>query len=103
MARVFGNDKCPSGNSSDSLQLTNWIWGYLATCHMTPEVSGFIPGPLEDTDKHIEVAGRHHVMEKHEGQVEIKMWDDNGDPFIATLQNVILEPDLCDGLSSIIG
>ena len=31
---------------------------------MTPEVSDFIPGSLEETDKHIEVADRHHVIAK---------------------------------------
>ena len=30
------------------------------------------------------------------------MCDDNGNPFIATLHNVILAPDLCDRLFSII-
>ena len=30
------------------------------------------------------------------------MYDNNGYPFIATLHNVLLEPDLCDGLFSII-
>ena len=30
------------------------------------------------------------------------MCDDHGDPFIATLHNVILAPDLCDRLFSII-
>ena len=41
---------------------TNCILDSGATCHMTPEVSGFIPGLLDDTYKHIEVADRHHVM-----------------------------------------
>ena len=35
-------------------------------------------------------------------QERIKICDDNGDPFIATLHNVLLAPDLCDRLSSII-
>ena len=46
---------------------------------MTPEVSDFIPGLLEDAYKHIEVTGRHHVMAKQKVQVRIKMSDDNGD------------------------
>ena len=41
-----------------------------------------------------------HSGEK--GQVRIKMCDDNGDPFIAALRNVILAPDLCDRLFFII-
>ena len=37
-ARMSGNDKCPSENFGDSLQLTNWILNSGVTCHMTPEV-----------------------------------------------------------------
>ena len=85
-----------------SSQLTNWILDPGVTCHMTPEVSDFIPGSLEDTDKYIEVADRHHVTAKQKGQVRIKMYDDNGKTFIATLYNVLLAPDLCDRLFSII-
>ena len=59
------NDECPSGNFGDSLQLTNWILNSGATCHMTTEVSDFIPCSLEDQDKHIEVAYGHHVTEKN--------------------------------------
>ena len=58
------NDEFTSGNFGDSSQLTNWILDSGATCHMTPEVSDFIPGLLEDTDKHIEGADGHHVMAK---------------------------------------
>ena len=69
---------------------------------MTPQVSDFIPGSLEDRDKNIEVADRHHVIAKKKGQVQIKMCDDNGYPFIATLHNVLLATDLCNILFSII-
>ena len=72
MARMSGNDECPSGNFGDSSQLTNWILDSGATCHMTPEVSDFIPGSLEDTDKHIEFADGHDVTEKQKVQVQIK-------------------------------
>ena len=65
---------------------------------MTPEVSYFITGLLEDTDKHIEVAEGNHVMEKQKVKVRIKIWNDNGDPFIAMLHNVLLAPDLYNGL-----
>ena len=44
MARMSGNDECPSGNFGDSLQLTNWILDSGATFHMSPEVSDCIPG-----------------------------------------------------------
>ena len=53
-------------------------------------------------DKYIEVADGHHVTAKQKGQVQIKMCDNHGDPFIATLHNVLLAPDLCDRLFSII-
>ena len=69
---------------------------------MTPQVSGFIPGLLEDTDKNIEVAYVNYVTAKQKGQVRIKFCDDNGDHFIATLHNVLLVPDLCDRLFFII-
>ena len=69
---------------------------------MTPEVSDFIPVSLEDTDKHIEVSEGYHVTAKQKFQVQIKMCDYHGDPFIATLHNLILAPYLCDRLFSII-
>ena len=64
---------------------------------MTPEVSDFIPGSLEDTDKYIEVVDGHHVTEKQKGQVQIKMCDDNGKTIIAKLYNVLLAPDYTTG------
>ena len=69
---------------------------------MTLEVSDFIPGSLEDTYKYIEVTDGHHVKAKQKVQVRIKMCDNNGKTFIATLYNVLLAPDLCDRLFSII-
>ena len=39
---------------------------------MTPEVSDFIPGSLEDTDKHIEVVNGHHVTAKQKRQSKNK-------------------------------
>ena len=64
MARMSDNDENPSGYFGDSLQLTNWILYSEATCNMTPEVSDFIPGSLEDTDKHIKlVPGKGGVEE----------------------------------------
>ena len=98
MACVSDNDELPSRNFDDSLQLTFWILDSGATCHMTPEVSDFIPCLLEETDKHIAVADEHHITEKQGGQVQIKFCDDHVDPFIAMLHNVILSPELCDSL-----
>ena len=68
---------------------------------MTPQVSDFITGLLEDTDKHIEVADTSRHGGK-KGQVQIKMCGNNRDNFIATLHNVLLAPDLCDRLFYII-
>ena len=64
MERVSDNDECPGGHFGDSSQLTNWILDSVATCHMTAQVSYFIPGSLEDTDTYIEVLDGHHVTEK---------------------------------------
>ena len=69
MARMFDIDEYPSRDFGDSSQLTNYILDSGATCHMTPQVQDFIPGLLEDTDKHIEVSDGHHVMKKQRGQV----------------------------------
>ena len=69
---------------------------------MKPEVSDFIPGSLEDTDKYIEVSDEHHVTAKQKGQVQIQICNNNGKTFIATLYNVLLAPDLCGRLFSII-
>ena len=100
MAQISDNDECPSRDFGDSSQLTNWILDSGVTCHMTPQVSDFTPGLLEDTDKNIEVADGHHVTKK--GQVRIEMCDDNRDTFIATLHNVLLAPYLCNRLFSMI-
>ena len=61
---MSSNDECPSGNFGDSSQLTNWVLYSGATYHMKPEVSYFIPGLLEDTNKDIEFADGHHVTAK---------------------------------------
>ena len=50
-------------------KFTNWIFNYGATCHMTPEISDFITGSLEDTDKYIEVVDGYHVTAKQKGRV----------------------------------
>ena len=99
---MSSNDKRKSEKYGDSSQLTNWILDSVATFHMKQEVLDFIPGSLEDTDKYIEVEEVHHFTEKQKGQVQIQMCNDNRNPFIATLYNVLLAPDLCDRLFSII-
>ena len=69
MAHMSGNDECSSENFGYSSQLTNCISYSGATCHMTPEVSDYITGFLEDMHKYIEVADEHHVTAKQKGQV----------------------------------
>ena len=69
---------------------------------MKPQVSDFISGRLEDIDKYIEVADGHYVMTKQKVKFQIKMCNNNVNPFIVTLHNTILAPDLCDRLFSII-
>ena len=100
MSRMSSNDECPSGNFGDSLKLTNWILDSGAMCHMTLEDSDFIPGQLEDMEKQIEAADGNHVTSK-KGQVQIKVCNNNGDPFIATLSNGIFAPYLRNRLFSI--
>ena len=69
MARMYSDDECKSGKYGDRSQLTNWILDSGGTCHMTPEVTDFIPVSLEDTDTFIEVADRHPITAKQKGQV----------------------------------
>ena len=95
---MSSDDERKSGKYGDSSQLTNWILDSGATFHMTPEVTDFVPGSLEDTDKFIEVAYGNHVTAKQKGSVRIQICDDNGKKFVATLYNVLLAPDLCDRL-----
>ena len=51
MVHNSGNDEISNRDFGDSSQLNSWILGSVATCNMTPQVSYFIPGSLEDTDK----------------------------------------------------
>ena len=91
MARMSNDDKRENKYYGNSSQLTNWILDSGATCHMTPEVTDFVPGSLEDK-KFIEVADRHHITAKQKGSVRIQMFDDNGKTFVAALYNVLLAP-----------
>ena len=102
MAPISSDDEFKSGENGDSSQLTNWILYSGSTCHMTSEVTDFITGSLEDTDKFIEVVDGHHVTAKQKGSVHIQMYNDSGKKFVTTLYNVLLVPDLCNILLSII-
>ena len=61
---MSSNHERSSEKYGDSSKLTNWILDLGAPCQMTPEVSDFIPGSLEDTDKYVEVAEGNHVTAK---------------------------------------
>ena len=61
MVSMSGNNESSIIYFGDSLQLTNRILDSGATCHMTSQVSDFIPGQLEDTDKFIEVVEGNYV------------------------------------------
>ena len=88
MARMYSDNKRESKDYGDSSQLTNWILDSGSMCHITPEVTDFIPGSLEDTDKFIEFADGHHVTAKQKVSVQIQMCDENGKTFFATLYNL---------------
>ena len=102
MAPMSNDAKRKIKDYDDSSQLTNCILDSGDTCNMTPAVTEFIPVSLEDTDKFIEVADEHNVTAKQKGSLLIQMCDDNGKTFVATLYNVLLAPDLCDKLFSMI-
>ena len=69
MKRMSVNGK-RSSRYGDGLQMTNWTLDSVAICPMIPQVSGFIPNSLEDTDKYTEVADIHHVTVKKNDQVQ---------------------------------
>ena len=102
MAQIFGNDKSYSKDFVDTLHLNNCILDSGTMCHMTPQVSYLIPVLLEDTGKYIGIAEGHHVTAQQKVTVQIKMCNNNGDTYIVTLHNVLLEPDLCNTLISIV-
>ena len=100
MAHMSSNVEILRRYFGDSSQLTNCSLDSGATCHMKQNISNFTLGSLVETDKYIEVADRHFETSIKIGEFQIKMRDDNGKPFIATLYNVLLSPDLCVQLFS---
>ena len=61
MTWMYGNDNIPGRYFGNIFSLTNWILDSGSTCHMTPQVSDFIPGSLEDTDKYIADVDGYHI------------------------------------------
>ena len=102
MAQMSGTDKSSGRDFGDSSEVTNWILDSGATCHMTPQVSDFIQNFCWKIWINIEVADGHNVTAKQNRQVQIKMCNNNEDTCIATFHNILLAPDLCDQLFSII-
>ena len=96
MAHMSSNAEPPRRYFGDSSQLTNGILDSGATCHTKPDISGFIPGSLVETDNYIEVADGIFFTVKQTGEVTIKMIENNGKPFIAKLYRLLLAPELCD-------
>ena len=66
---MSSDDERKSGEYGDSSQLNNYILDLGATCHMTPEVTDFIPGSLDDMNKYIEVTDGNHVTAKQKGRL----------------------------------
>ena len=64
MSRLSGNEKRSRRDFGDNSQWTNFILDSGAMCHMTPQVSDFIPGSLENMDNYIEFADEHYVTAK---------------------------------------
>ena len=69
--------------------------------HNTRDV-GFYTGIILETDKYTKVADGHFFTAKQTGEFQIKMRENNGKSFIAMLYNILLSPNLCDRLFSII-
>ena len=72
MECMYTNADSPRRDYGYSLQLTNWILDSGLTCHMTLDISGFVPGSLVETDKYIKVADGYFITEKQTGEVQIK-------------------------------
>ena len=53
MSRMPYNAEIPRRYFEDSYQLTNYILDSGATCHVTPDISDFIPGSLVEADKYM--------------------------------------------------
>ena len=59
-------------------------------------------GSLMETDKYIKAPDGNLFTSKQTIEVQITMCDNNGKPCIARLYNVLLAPDLCNQLFSVI-
>ena len=64
MAHMSTDTEIPGRNYGDSSQLTNWILDSSATFHTAQEISYFIPGSFQETDRYIEVSDGNFVTAK---------------------------------------
>ena len=67
MERISTNAESPKRDFGDRLQLTNWVLYSGATCHITPDISDFIPVSMVETNKYIEVADGNFFTAKQTG------------------------------------
>ena len=102
MAHISGNEKISSTYFYDSFLSANCIYDSGGTYHITSQFSNIISGSLEDTNRYIEVTDRYHRMMNQKGRFQIKMCNNDGNRFIATLHNVLLAPNISNGLFLII-
>ena len=58
------NIEIPRRYFGDISQLTSWVLGSGATCHMAKEISDIVPGSLVEMDKFIEVSDKHFFTSK---------------------------------------
>ena len=72
MARIPTNGESPRRDYGYSLKLTNWFLESGETCHMTTDISNFIPGSLVKTDKYIEFSYGNFVIAGETEEVQIK-------------------------------
>ena len=64
---MFSNAESPRQDLGESSQLTNWLLDSGGTCHVTQDISYFIPGSMMEMDKYIEVTDENFVTAKQTG------------------------------------
>ena len=67
MARMYFNAEITRRDYGGRSQLTGWVLDSGVIFHTTPEISGFIPGSLVETDKYIEAVDGYFVTAKQTG------------------------------------
>ena len=64
MVCIYSNAKIYRRDFVNKLQLTNFILDSGMTCHMTPDISDFMPVSMVEMDKYIEFSDGHFVTAK---------------------------------------